>query len=433
MTVALLITLAALLLVTMLLSAMNTALASVSPSAIEERCDDLHRSHVALWILAHARRLEHAVAFFRTFGRLSCMLVVLFLFHDETVPAPFTWKAVLSALAIAGTLVWFVTSVIAAAIARHGGVALVVNTYPILRIFYWLTRPILWVCAFTDEGVRRLIGAVPTHVAVEQDLLHTIEDSARSGGLDPLSARILQNTVEFRGTVVSEVMTPRTRIEGIPYSDDLASIRAFIVTAGHSRIPVFQENLDQIVGILYVKDLVRYLGQSPDGFQLKPLLRKPARVPETKPVRDLLLEFQRSEVHLAMVVDEFGGTAGLITIEDVLEEIVGEIYDEHEPASDIEPQFTGSAELGWEVDGRIPLVDILATTELDIETEGDFDTVAGLVLTHFGRIPAAGESFTRAGARFTVVSASAVRIEKIRIELLPGDRGRRAKPASTSH
>ncbi len=421
MTAALLASLGGLLLVTMLLSALNSALAQESPSAIEERCELCRCPHVAVWILSHTRRLEHAVAFFRTFGRLSCMLVVLFLFHGSEGEPPFTWQSVFMALTIAGTLVWFVTSVIAAAIARHGGVALIVNTYWILRVFYWLTRPILWIGELTDEGVRRLIGAVPAHVAVEQDLLHTIEDSARSGGIDPLSARILQNTVEFRETVVSEVMTPRTHIEGIPYTNDLATIRAFIVTAGHSRIPVFEDNLDQVVGILYVKDLVRYLGQSPDGFQLKPLLRHPPRVPETKPVRDLLLEFQRSEVHLAMVVDEFGGTAGLITIEDVLEEIVGEIYDEHEPASDVEPQLSGSAGGGWEVDGRVPLVDLLAATGLDLPTDGDFDTVAGLFLTHFGRIPAAGESFTRAGARFTVVAASAVRIAKIRVELLRPD------------
>lgn len=419
MTAALLVSLAALLLLTMFLSALNTALAQVSPSAIEERCEELNRPHVATWTLAHTRRLEHAVAFFRTFGRLSCMLVVLALFHDGSAPYAFTWTSVLSALATAGVLVWFITSVIAAAIARHGGVALAVNTYPILRAFYWLTRPMLWVGELTDEGVRRLIGAVPTHVAAEQDLIHTIEDSARSGGLDPLSARILQNTVEFRETVVSEVMTPRTQIEGIEYTDDLALIRAFIVNAGHSRIPVFQDNLDQVVGILYVKDLVRYLGQSSDGFQLKPILRHPPRVPETKPVRDLLLEFQRSEVHLAMVVDEFGGTAGLITIEDVLEEIVGEIYDEHEPATEVEPQLTGSPETGWEVDGRIALVDLRAATELDIPTDGDFDTIAGLVLMHFGRIPLPDESFTRFGARFTIVSASAVRIAKIRIDLLP--------------
>ncbi len=419
MTAALLITLATLLLLTMFLSALNSALAQVSPSAIEERCEQLNRPQVARWILAHTRRLEHAVAFFRTFGRLSCMLVVLALFHDESEPGAFTWTSVLGALAIAGILVWFITSVVAAAIARHGGVALSVNTYPILRIFYWLTRPMLWVGELTDEAVRRLIGAVPTHVAAEQDLIHTIEDSARSGGIDELSARILQNTVEFRETVVSAVMTPRTQIEGINYTDDLALIRAFIVTAGHSRIPVFQENLDQVVGILYVKDLVRYLGQPSDGFQLRPLLRHPARVPESKPVRDLLLEFQRSEVHLAMVVDEFGGTAGLITIEDVLEEIVGEIYDEHEPATEVEPQLSGSPETGWEVDGRIPLVDLLGATELDLPTDGDFDTIAGLVLMHFGRIPLAGESFTRFGARFTVISASAVRIAKIRIDLLP--------------
>jgi CBS domain containing-hemolysin-like protein len=135
-------------------------------------------------------------------------------------------------------------------------------------------------------------------------------------------------------------------------------------------------------------------------------------------VSELLSEFQRTEVHLALVVDEFGGTAGLITIEDVLEEIVGEIYDEHEPSSEIEPQLTGNAKAGWETDGRIPLVDIAAATALELPTEEDFDTIAGLILLEFGRIPLVGEAFSRYGARFTVLSATPVRVVKIRIELL---------------
>lgn len=418
MSTGLVLSLAALLLVTTLLSSLNLALGAVSKTAIERRCAAYGRVQAGAWILAHSEKLEHAVAFFRTFGRLSFLLVVLEMFHGSDAAMPLTWVQILIALTVASLLVWVTTTVIAVAIARHGGVGLVVATYPILRLFYWVTRPLLWIGGFVDEAVRRLLGALPSHKTIEQDLIHSITDTARAGGIDELSARIIQNAVEFRGTVVSEVMTPRTQIEGIAYTDDLAVIRAFIETAGHSRVPVYQDNMDHVDGILYFKDLVRFLGQAPVDFKLRPILRQPPRVPETKPVSELLVEFQRTEVHLALVVDEFGGTAGLITIEDVLEEIVGEIYDEHEPSTEIEPQMNGSADAGWEVDGRIPLVDIASTTGLALPTDGDFDTVAGLVLLEFGRIPLVGETFSRYGARFTVLSATPVRVVKIRIELL---------------
>ncbi|MSQ90865.1 MAG: HlyC/CorC family transporter [Phycisphaerales bacterium] len=418
MTIELTIALIAVLMVTTFLSALNLALGAVSPTAIERRYAATDRLAAGLWIHTHSVALEHAVAFFRTFGRLSCVLVVLLMVHPTEHAGPLDWQSIGIALTIASLLVWVTTSVIADAIARYGGVGLIVGTYPILRLCYWLTRPILWIAGLTDEAVRRLLGALPRHKTVEQELLHTITDTARAGGLDALSARIIRNAVEFRSTAASEVMTPRTQIEGIEYTDDLGAIRSFIETAGHSRVPVYRDNMDQVVGILYVKDLVRFLGQTSEGFQLAPLLRQPARVPETKPVCDLLLEFQRSEIHLALVIDEFGGTAGLITIEDVLEEIVGEIYDEHEPTSEIEPQVTGSSQSGWEVDGRLPLVDLIAATSLELPNEGDFDTVAGLVLLNFGRIPLVGESFSRHGARFTIVSSTLVRVIKIRIDLL---------------
>ncbi|MDA0214040.1 MAG: hemolysin family protein [Planctomycetota bacterium] len=428
MTTGWILVLVGLLLVTTFLSALNLALGTASATAIERRCTLYGRVQAGVWILAHATALEHAVAFFRTFGRLSCLLVVLEMFRPSDPTLTLQWPSILMALATASIVVWLTTSVIAVAIARYGGVGLVIGTYPILRIFYWTTHPILWVGGFVDEAVRRLLGALPNHETIEQDLIHSITDSARAGGIDALSARIIQNAVEFHGTVASEVMTPRTQIEGIAYTDDIAVIRAFIETAGHSRVPVFQDNLDQVVGILYFKDLVRFLGQAPTDFKLRPILRQPPRVPETKPVSELLSEFQRTEVHLALVVDEFGGTVGLITIEDVLEEIVGEIYDEHKPSTEIEPQLTGSAASGWESDGRIPLVDISVATDLDLPTEEDFDTIAGLILLNFGRVPVVGEAFSRYGARFTVLSATPVRVVKIRIDLLPGSQTERSLP-----
>ena len=416
MTPVLLLTFFAILAVTTLLSALSIALLTSSQSALEERLREEGDKSAAEWLASRRDGAEHAVALFRTFGRLSAVVVVLLIFHDESHgPTKLEWGEVATAIIVAGAAVWLATSVLAAAIARHGGVGLIATTIPLLRALHFVTSPIRWMGGAIAAAGRRLMGAVPSSEEAEQELLHTIEDSARAGGLDRHAAQILRNAVEFSDTVVSEVMTPRTQVEGIEYTDELASIRNFIAGAGHSRIPVYRGSLDDTVGVLYVKDLIKFLGTDAAGFVLAPLLRHPLRVPESKRVSELLRDFQHSEVHMAVVVDEFGGTAGLVTIEDLLEEIVGEIYDEHEPESDVPPAIAGTAEAGWLVDGRIPLSDLAGETGLDLPTDTDFDTVAGLALAHFGRVPTVGESFLAHGARFTIDTASLTRIAKLRV------------------
>ncbi len=401
-------------LATTLLSALSLALGQVSISELHRRFARSGRERAADWIADNTTELEHSVAFFRTFGRLTALLVILEMLHQDDVtklPLP----DVIVALIVAGTMLWATGTVAAGAIARYAGVQLITVCHPLLVVIFWSVWPILWVGRGIDEAVRRLFGAVPIDERGEQELMHTITDTARAGGIDPLAATIIRNAVEFRNTVVSDVMTPRTQIEGIAYTDDISAIRAFIATAGHSRIPVYEGTLDNVVGILYVKDLVRLLGALPDGFVLRPLLRLPPRVPEGKPVSDLLIEFQRTEVHLALVVDEFGGTAGLVTIEDVLEEIVGEIYDEHEPQSEVEPIIMGSAAAGWEVDGRIPVETVASETGLTLPPDDGYSTIAGLMLAHFGRIPQVGDTFAAHGGRFTVMSSTPTRVVKVRV------------------
>lgn len=407
-------------LATTLLSALNLALGQTSISEMHRRFARSGRERAADWIAANTTPLEHSVAFYRTFGRLAALLLMLEMLHQDSLtrlPLP----DVLMALVLAGTVLWAMSTVAAGAIARYAGVQLITTFHPLLVVLFWSVWPILWLGRGIDEAVRRLFGAQPMDERAEQDLMHTISDTARVGGIDPLAATIIRNAVEFRNTVVSDVMTPRTQIEGIAYTDDIATIRAFIATAGHSRIPVYEGGLDNVVGILYVKDLVRLLGTPPDGFVLLPLLRQPPRVPESKAVSDLLIEFQRTEVHLALVVDEFGGTAGLVTIEDVLEEIVGEIYDEHEPHSEIEPVIMGSAAAGWEVDGRIPVETVAAETGLPLPPDDGYSTIAGLLLAHFGRIPQVGDTFAAHGGRFTVTSSTPTRVVKVRVETVAAE------------
>ena len=176
------------------------------------------------------------------------------------------------------------------------------------------------------------------------------------------------------------------------------------------------ENLDQILGILYVKDIIEYLGADVNGFELKSILRKPIVVPDTKSVQELLADFQTSEVHMAVVIDEYGGTAGLVTIEDVLEEIVGEIRDEHDDAESDEPELLRINENLVEVDGRYNLADFNDELGAELPEDEEYDTIAGFILAQLGHVPLQGEIVESHGMKMIAVEVSETQISRLSIE-----------------
>ena len=366
------------------------------------------------WLFDHQDAIGGSVGLLLSFFRVS-VLVILCLFEGGG-------SVSIESLAIAGglsvALLWLFSSALSGAIARNLGDGVVVASLGPLRLISIIFRPVGWMSKVIDEAIRRLSGANLREDEAEEDLLRSVEDSQREGGLDPVAAEMIENVVEFSSTDVGTVMTPRTDIEGIELSNDLSSIRSFIADAGHSRIPVYGENLDDILGILYVKDLVPYLGTDAEGFDLKSLLRRPIRIPETKPVGDLLQDFQQSEVHMAIVIDEYGGTAGLVTIEDVLEEIVGEIQDEHDPDDEEPPEITKVGDAAWEMDGRLHIDDLNEELQMELPEDEDYDTIAGYILAKLGRVPETGDSFDTSGHRFRVLAAAPTHIERVGVELI---------------
>ena len=271
------------------------------------------------------------------------------------------------------------------------------------------------------EAMSRLIGTSKnlndSTSEAEADLLRQISDIQREGGIDESSAEMLERVVEFRSTDVSEVMTPRTDIEAIENTDDLEKILQFVKESGRSRIPVYKESLDNIVGILYAKDLLPYVGTTSIILSLEEILREPIVVPETKVVSELLSVFQMAEVHMAIVVDEYGGTAGLVTIEDILEEIVGEIQDEHDPEEDEIQDFIKNDDDSFEVDGRMHIDQLNDLLDLDLPEEDEYDTLGGYIMTMLGRVPEVGEVLKTDNAIFTTISATSTRVERLKIKL----------------
>ena len=327
--------------------------------------------------------------------------------------------------AIAAVIYWFFACLIAGAIARAVPVGSVIRNWYVLRFVSLLNPAIQWIVEGVAEIARRLTGANLKQNGglnpVEEQLLRSIEHSQREGGIPAEAAEMMENVVDLSDTDVGEIMTPRTDIEGIEITNDLSEIRKFALDSGHSRIPVFEENLDQILGILYVKDMIEFLGAEANGFELKSILRKPIVVPDTKPVQELLADFQTSEVHMAVVIDEYGGTAGLVTIEDVLEEIVGEIRDEHDDAESDEPELKRINEYIVEVDGRYNLDDFNDELEAKLPEDEEYDTIAGFILATLGHVPLQGERIETHGMNITAIQVSETQIIKLSIDFSTTD------------
>jgi CBS domain containing-hemolysin-like protein len=222
--------------------------------------------------------------------------------------------------------------------------------------------------------------------------------------------QLLRSIVDFSDTLVREVMTPRPDIVAILDSATIGDLRALFREQEYSRFPVFKDSLDNIIGFVFVKDLVA-LSAADDGRPISQLLRPAVVAPESKRVSELLKQFQRQQTQIAIVVDEYGGTAGLVTIEDMLEEIVGEIRDEYDVES--EP-VVEEADGGFVFSGRVDIDEVKQRLNVHIEREG-FETVGGYLLTRLGRVPAVGERVEIDGLRVEILEVERRRIHKVRL------------------
>ena len=259
----------------------------------------------------------------------------------------------------------------------------------------------------------------PTEEETENgDAAHAyLEAGEQEGLIEREDRRLLESIVDFGDTLVREVMTPRPDIVAIPIDATLGEVRQVFAEQQYSRVPVFRESLDHIVGFIYVKDLIRLPEASVTERLVQQLLRPAYYVPETKRVSDLLKEFQRQQVQSAVVVDEYGGTAGLVTIEDLLEEIVGEIRDEYDV--ELEP-VQQEAEGVFLFSGNVPIEELNDRLGVSISREG-FGTIGGYLLAQLGRVPTVGEQFDIDGLHVEVLEAERRRVTRVRIRRQVGE------------
>jgi putative hemolysin len=303
--------------------------------------------------------------------------------------------------------------------AKYAGEKILSRTYKLLMFFSIVVSPILYIFKLYDGFVRRLAGVAETTPEEQQEekqeeFLTGLEQRRTEGVLDEEEQEMIENVLELSSSTADEIMTPRTDIVAVEVNSDLPKILETIATAGHTRVPVYENNIDNIIGLVYAKDLLTEIGKNPADFKLRDKMRDVYFVPETKLLRALLHEFQNQKLHIAVVLDEYGGTAGIVTLEDILEELVGEITDEYEETP---PEPVRKIDQNTiEADARTYIDDLNDRFELNLPEDEDYETIGGFVFSRLGYIPKSNESFDYENLKFTIASAEARRIKRIRIQ-----------------
>ena len=286
-------------------------------------------------------------------------------------------------------------------------------------------RPFIKVMSGSASLIMRTMGLQPTGVHSmahsPEEIRMLVEQSHQEGEIEAEQEQMIHGVFEFPEILAREIMTPRPDIIALEVNTGMDEVLRLLIEEGHSRIPVYEESLDDIVGILLVKDLLPYIaGTRGEAFVLRELLREPYFIPDTKRVSELLAELRTRNVHLAIVLDEFGGTEGIVTLEDLLEEIVGEIYDEYDIAK---PDFTTTPEGHVLIDGGTSIDEVNERFGMDLSSE-DFDTIGGFIFGTLGRVPQTGDQIHVDGSGELRVEAT----EERRVTTVRVIPARRRKP-----
>jgi CBS domain containing-hemolysin-like protein len=286
---------------------------------------------------------------------------------------------------------------------------------PPLRVAAFLVRPLVWMFDFVsalaemaDLEQREESPATPA-----ENVEALISAGTEEGLIEEKDRELIQSVVAFGDKTVREVMTPRPNIVGIEAGASLEDLRRLVIDEQYSRVPVYEGSIDQVIGFVHVRDMFE-LQEEELGRRTARELARPLRyVPETKPVNDVLKEMQQDRAHMAMVIDEYGHTAGLVTMEDLVEEVFGEIRDEHEPGLDVTPDRSG-----YIVSGNFGLDQLQELLSVRLPEDTEATTVGGLILEWLGRVPHAGEAVERHGVRLEVLAADELRVQQVRLARL---------------
>jgi len=340
--------------------------------------------------------------------------------YREAEPSAFPYPGfLLLAAAASVTLTGLARQIIPRLVASRNPEATLLRLLPILRPFYRTLSVVAFSWHRSFDRPRRSehvteIGAAEDEDDNGDDLQALIDVGEEEGILEEEEGELIHSIIEFGDTRVSEVMTPRTEIAAIPVTSTVCEVRDRVVESKYSRLPVYRDQIDNIEGIIYVRDLLQCWVEGREDDSIQSLIRPTLFVPVTKPVAELLGEMQKEHAQLAMVIDEYGGVAGLVTVEDILEEIVGEIEDEDTELEEV-VEIVEASDGYYDVLGSTEVDKIERLFEFEFEDDDDVTTIAGLVIGELGYVPRAGEHLSFRGLDVEVLEADERRVNRLRL------------------
>ena len=307
-------------------------------------------------------------------------------------------------------------------IAKNQSVKIAGVVVSIIYYFAWVLKPIIKILMMISKFIGRLMG-IELHdeglMITEEDIISFVNVGEAEGIIEEEEKEMIHSIVGFGETTAKEVMTPRTSMFALEGEDTLDDVWDEIIENGFSRIPVYEDTIDNIIGVLYVKDILSVIKNGKTDVPVKNFVRPGYFVPETKSIIEILQEFRSMKVHIALVLDEYGGIVGLVTIEDLIEEITGEIRDEYD--TEEEELIHKIDDNTYEVDGMIDIETLDKELSIGLPESEDYESLGGLIITQIGRVAVVGDEFMLNDVRLKVLEVDKMRVSKVLIELNVGD------------
>ncbi len=393
---------------------METAAACLSEVKTKQLFTNDEENNLSMWITQRNKVLNTIFL-----GNTLFNIINVFLIVDILSRYISSHTLLISAFA-AFILILMFGETIPKTLAQYEVINMSVGHVKMLNKFYIIFSPIIFISNILTAVSLKFFGKSlkKDPKFSEDELEFLINVGEKEGKLQPDKGEMITNIFDISDIDVKEIMVPRTDVTAVPENISTEEIKQIIRETEYSRIPVYRNSLDNIIGILYVKDLIRLKGTDYSVEDLLKLVRKPLFVPETKKIDLMLKEFQKNKLHIAVVVDEYGGTAGIITMEDILEEIVGDILDEYDIDSEEIKQIS---ENKYIINGRMTVNDFCDHFNIDeFDEDDDYDTVAGLVFDIAGEVPKIGDEFVWNNFKFTIKRLENRRIDLMEVEILGG-------------
>ena len=400
-------------------SGSETAFFSLSPSQLNEIRNSKTNSHKRIiTLLETPKRLLATILIANNLVNVGIVIISSFLVNNYLDFSANPLLGFLFQIIIITSVLLLLGEIVPKVIATRSPVKVAtLMSMPlsiVQRILYPFSKLLVNSTRFIDKR-----QAYKNHNITLDDISNAIDITA-DGKVDSEDRKIMKSITRFGAINAREIMSPRVDLTTIDNSMPFRKVQSIIIESGYSRIPVYNDTPDTITGILYIKDLLPYLSEA-DNFDWEKLVRPPFFVPENKPINDLMQEFQEKKIHMAVVVDEYGGTSGIITLEDIIEEIVGEINDEF----DIESEnmfFSRIDEHNYIFEAKTTINDMCRVLGIDDrifdDAKGESESLAGLILELAGKMPATGETFSIGDYTFRIEAADKRRIKKVKITML---------------